>query len=74
MHIIHEATIEHPDGIVDISIIVVNEPNTFKKYTYHLKSKYIAEKFHTYYRMGRGMHRSALALLNKHNTYKEVER
>jgi hypothetical protein len=66
MHLIHEATVKHPDGVIDISLWVVNDNNKLKKYTYHLGSEYIARRFHTYYKKGRGLHRTALALLNKH--------
>lgn len=66
MHIVHESTIKHPDGVIDISIIVVNEPSTFKKYTYHLNSEYAVQEFFKYYKRGRGLHRTALALLNRH--------
>jgi hypothetical protein len=66
MHIIHESTVKHPDGVIDISLFVINEPKNIKKYTYHLKSEYIARRFHMYIKKGRGFHRTALALLNKH--------
>lgn len=66
MHIVHESTIKHPDGIIEISLFVINEPGNIKKYNYRLKSEYAANKFHMYYRKGRGLHRTALAILNKH--------
>jgi hypothetical protein len=70
MHIIHQATIKNPDGIIDIDLFIVNDPEKPKHYIYHLKSEYIAEKFHQYYRRGRGFHRTCLALLNKHKILK----
>jgi hypothetical protein len=71
MHLIHEATVKHPDGVIDISLFVVKEPDNIKRYTYHLKSEYISRRFEMYYKKGRGLHGTALALLNKHKIKEE---
>lgn len=66
MHLIHESTTRYSDGLIDVNIIVVLEPASFKKYTYRLSSEYIVDLFQKYLKRGRGMHRAALALLNHH--------
>jgi hypothetical protein len=63
MYLVHKSTIQNPDGVVDIEVLIVNKE--IKKYTYHLSSEWAARKFHYLYQKGRTTHGRALALLNK---------
>ena len=69
MHLIHEATIKNPDGVIDIHLYIVNDH--IKKYTYHLESEFAARQFHFLYRKGKGMHGAALKILNRFKIRKE---
>jgi hypothetical protein len=64
MHIIHESTIKQENGIVEVSVYIVNE-KTAKHYTYGLQSDWAAEQFHKFYRKGRKFHGRALQYLKK---------
>lgn len=72
MYLIHEATVKNTDGVIDVTVYVVEpEARTCKKYDYHLASRQAAERFHKLYRRGRSLHGKALAVLNK-NKIKEA--
>lgn len=64
MYLIHEATIKHPDGLIDIDVFIVNNQKA-KKYNYTLSSSFLAEKFHRLYRKGKKFHGRALTILNQ---------
>jgi hypothetical protein len=64
MYLIHESTIKNPDGVIDITVHVI-EKKTRKKYEYHLSSQKAAETFHSLYRKGSKCHGKALSILNK---------
>lgn len=63
MHLIHEATVRQPDGIIEISLYIVNDK--IRPYTYRLTSEWAAKRFEFYYKKGKGLHGCALAILNK---------
>jgi hypothetical protein len=65
MYLIHESSIKHTNGIIEISVVVVNGKKDFKRYTYNLSSQKAAETFHLLYRKGNKCHGKALSILNK---------
>ena len=65
MYLLHESTIKNTNGVIEITVIIVNKPVNFKKYTYKIGSEYAARAFHNLYRKGRKLHGKALALLNE---------
>uniref|UniRef100_A0A6M3K6U9 Uncharacterized protein n=1 Tax=viral metagenome TaxID=1070528 RepID=A0A6M3K6U9_9ZZZZ len=66
MYLIHRETKKYPDGIIEISVTIVNEKDlSHKNYTYSLNSEYVSRQFHSLLRMGKKLHGSALTLLNK---------
>jgi hypothetical protein len=64
MELKHISTIKQPDGVVEVEVVVVNESNRVKRYTYYLSSEWGAREFHRFYRQGRKLHGKALAVLN----------
>lgn len=71
MHLIHESTIKNIDGIIDVTIYIINDK--IRKYTYYLTSSYAVEKFERLYKKGRGFHGVALKIL-KENMIKQGEK
>jgi hypothetical protein len=65
MYLIHLSTIKHIGGYQEIEILIPNKTGS-KKYSYMVRSEYIANKFLNLYRKGEKCHGRALALLNKH--------
>jgi len=65
MYLIHESTVRWPEGLIDISVIIVNDDKSSKSYTYHLSSEWASRRFDTLYHKGRAVHGKALAVLNK---------
>ena len=65
MYLIHESTIKHTNGVIEISVVVVNGKKNFKRYTYDVASQKAAETFHSLYRKGSKCHGKALSILNK---------
>lgn len=65
MHLIYEVMTKNCCGDFEVSVIIVNEPNNFKKYDYRIGSEYALRRFLSYYRKGRGCHGIALSILNK---------
>jgi len=65
MYLIHESTIKEANGMIEISVIVVNGKKNFKRYTYDIPSQKAAEMFHSLYRKGSKCHGKALSILNK---------
>jgi hypothetical protein len=65
MYLIHESTIKHTNGMIEISVIVVNGKKNFRHYTYDIPSQKVAEEFHSLYRKGSKCHGKALSILNK---------
>ena len=63
MYIIHEATIKQMNGIIEISVIIINK--VARTYTYALPSQFAVDQFEYLYRKGRKLHGRALAILNK---------
>ena len=63
MHLIHEATVKNPNGVIDIHLYIVNDK--IRRYVYHLSSEWAARKFFFYYKKGRRLHGTALSYLNK---------
>ena len=63
MYLQHVSSIKHPDGLIDINIIIINKKT--KEYTYTLSSEFLARQFHKLYRKGRQFHGKALTILNK---------
>jgi hypothetical protein len=71
MHLIHLATAKNSSGIYDISVLIVNSPESIKKYDYQIPSEYHVRKFERYYHKGRGFHGVALKTLNENKIKKE---
>lgn len=65
MHLIYEGVKKYCGGDFDVSVVIVNEPNNFKKYDYRIGSEYALRRFLSYYRKGKGFHGIALSILNK---------
>jgi len=64
MYLIHESTIEHTNGVIEIGVYIV-DGKSCKKYNYAVGSKAAAETFHSLYRKGGKFHGRALTILNK---------
>lgn len=65
MYLIHESTIKNPNGVIEISVQIVNGKTSRKHYNFELTSQKAAEEFHWYYRLGRKCHGKAISILNK---------
>ena len=63
MHLIHESTIKQPNGVIEISVIVIDK--VARPYTYALSSQFAVDKFEHLYRKNRKLHGRALTTLNK---------
>lgn len=63
MHLIHESTVRQPDGIIEISLCIVNDK--IRPYTYKIASEWAAGRFEFYYNKGKGLHGCALSILNR---------
>lgn len=76
MYLIHEATVKHPDGVIDVTVVIVNTDKEGRKvpkrYTFSLKSEYAARKFHSFYRKGKLYHGKALTKLKQNQIKLEV--
>ena len=70
MYLIHESTVRNFDGVIDITVHVVNK-KARKRYEYHLASQSKAEEFHRLYRQGNKCHGKALTVLNRNQIKKE---
>ena len=73
MYLMHESTIRQPNGIIEITVGIVNESENCKKYTYRIGSEYKARRFHNLYRKSRKLHGKALAILNESNIKEDKE-
>jgi len=71
MYLIHKSTIKDYNGVIEISVCIVNEYDNFKKYVYNLSSEYAARRFFFYFRKGKQFHGLALSILNKFKIEKE---
>ena len=71
MHLIYESTTKDYNGIIEISVYIVNEFDNFKKYVYKLSSEYAVRRFFFYFRKGKQFHGIALSILNKFKIEKE---
>ena len=67
MRIIIETIMRHPDGIIDVSIIIENDKGGKNSYTYHLNSAYVLAEFNKLYYAGVKCHGKALQILVKNN-------
>ena len=67
MKLMHESTVKNYDGLIDISVYVVNE-NKAKRYTYTLSSEFAAREFFSLYK--RRKPGAALNFLKKNNINK----
>jgi len=65
MYLIHESTIKHTNGVIEINVVVVNGEKNFKRYTYDIPSQKAAETFHSLYLKGSKCHGKALSILNR---------
>lgn len=72
MYLIHESTVKQPNGVIEVTVLVVNESGSRKRYTFVLRSAMVAELFQFYYNKGRGLHGVALTVLNRHKINNKV--
>jgi len=63
MHLLHESTIKQMNGVIEISIIIIDK--IARPYTYALPSQFAVDKFEYLYRKNRKLHGRALTILNK---------
>ena len=65
MYLIHKSTIKHTNGIIEISVQVINGKTSRKHYDFELTSQKAAEDFHRLYRLGSKCHGKAISILNQ---------
>jgi hypothetical protein len=64
MHLIHASTIQENE-VIEITVLIVEQYQSFKKRIFKLKSEVAARIFFLYYNRGKGFHRSALNILKR---------
>ena len=70
MYLIHESTIKQPNGVIEISVQVINGKTSRKHYDYELASQKAAEDFYQLYLLGSKCHGKAISILNKNKIKK----
>ena len=73
MYILFESEGKNYNGIYDFSIIMVNDDNSRKRYTFYLNDSYLVNKIKWMIAKGKELHGYVIDMLKKNNIKSEID-